>query len=65
MSWLNSVRNALSFGAKPKTTADNLWHKCKSCEQMIFSREWEENQFVCPKSGPGSACADARRPSVC
>ncbi|WP_425230086.1 acetyl-CoA carboxylase, carboxyltransferase subunit beta [Sphingomonas sp.] len=49
MSWLNSVRNALSFGAKPKVTSDNLWHKCKGCEQMVFSKEWEENQFVCPK----------------
>ena len=49
MSWLNSVRNALSFGAKPKTTSDNLWHSCKGCEQMVFSKEWEENQFVCPK----------------
>ena len=48
MSWLNSVRNALSFGAK-KTTPDNLWHKCKGCEQMVFTREWEANQFVCPK----------------
>ena len=48
MSWLNSVRNALSFGPK-KTTADNLWHKCKSCEQMVFLKEWEENQHVCPK----------------
>ncbi|WP_419808443.1 acetyl-CoA carboxylase, carboxyltransferase subunit beta [Sphingomonas sp.] len=49
MSWLNSVRNALSFGSKPKTTSDNLWHKCKGCEQMVFSKEWEENQYVCPK----------------
>ena len=49
MSWLNSVRNALPFGAKPKTTTDNLWHSCKGCEQMVFSKEWEENQFVCPK----------------
>ena len=48
MSWLNSVRNALSFGAK-KTTTDNLWHKCKGCEAMVFTKEWEENQFVCPK----------------
>ena len=48
MSWLNSVRNALSFGAK-KTTADNLWHKCKGCEAMVFTKEWEENQFVCPQ----------------
>ena len=48
MSWLNSVRNVLPFGPK-KTTADNLWHGCKSCEQMVFVKEWEENQFVCPK----------------
>ena len=49
MSWLNNVRNALSFGAKPKTSADNLWHKCKGCEQMVFLKEWEENAFVCPR----------------
>jgi acetyl-CoA carboxylase carboxyl transferase subunit beta len=49
MSWLNSVRNALSFGSAPKTTSDNLWHKCRGCEQMVFSKEWEENAFVCPK----------------
>ena len=49
MSWLNSVRNALPFGAKPKTTSDNLWHKCKACEQMVFSKEWVENGQVCPR----------------
>ncbi|MDB5695757.1 MAG: acetyl-CoA carboxylase carboxyltransferase subunit beta [Sphingomonas bacterium] len=49
MSWLNSVRNALPFGTKPKTSADNLWHKCKGCEQMVFSKEWEENAYVCPR----------------
>ena len=48
MSWLNSVRNALPFGAKPKTTADNLWHKCKGCDQMVFLKEWSENGHVCP-----------------
>ena len=47
MSWLNSVRNALSFGPK-KETAENLWHKCKGCDQMVFSREWEDNGYVCP-----------------
>ena len=49
MSWLNSVRNALPFATKPKTTSDNLWHKCKSCEQMVFSKEWVENGQVCPR----------------
>jgi acetyl-CoA carboxylase carboxyl transferase subunit beta len=50
MSWINRVRNALPFIAK-KETADNLWHKCSSCSQMIFTKEWEENQSVCPKCG--------------
>ena len=48
MSWLNNVRNALSFGGKKATTDENLWHKCKGCDQMVFSRELEENRYVCP-----------------
>ncbi len=47
MSWLNSVRNALSFGAK-KETAENLWHRCKGCDQMVFNKELEDNGHVCP-----------------
>ncbi|MEO8723292.1 MAG: acetyl-CoA carboxylase, carboxyltransferase subunit beta [Sphingobium sp.] len=50
MSWINRVRNALPFIAKKETT-DNLWHKCSDCHQMIFTKEWEENQSVCPKCG--------------
>ncbi len=50
MSWLDRVRNALSFGEK-RDTPDNLWHKCPSCTQMVFTKEWEENQSVCPKCG--------------
>jgi acetyl-CoA carboxylase carboxyl transferase subunit beta len=49
MSWLNSVRNALSFVGVAKDTPDNLWHKCKGCGQMVFTRELEENLSVCPK----------------
>jgi acetyl-CoA carboxylase carboxyl transferase subunit beta len=47
MSWLNSVRNALPFGPKKETT-ENLWHRCKGCDQMVFTKEWAENAFVCP-----------------
>jgi acetyl-CoA carboxylase carboxyl transferase subunit beta len=47
MSWLTNVRNALSFVAK-KETADNLWHKCKGCGQMVFVKELEDNLHVCP-----------------
>ena len=48
MSWLNSVRNALPFVSK-RETPENLWHKCKGCGQMVFTKEWEENASVCPK----------------
>lgn len=49
MSWLNRVRNALSFVVPGKAeTPDNLWHKCKGCGQMVFTKELQENQSVCP-----------------
>lgn len=49
MSWISSVRNALAFGKPKKETPDNLWHKCKGCGQMVFVKELEDNQWVCPK----------------
>ena len=48
MSWLSRVRNAIPFVPKAQT-AENLWHKCKGCGQMIFTKELEENLYVCPK----------------
>lgn len=48
MSWLNSVRNVIPFVAK-RETPDNLWHKCKGCGQMVFTKELEDNLNVCPK----------------
>ena len=49
MTWLSSVRNALSYVVPiKKETPDNLWHKCKGCGQLVFSKELEENLYVCP-----------------
>jgi acetyl-CoA carboxylase carboxyl transferase subunit beta len=48
MSWLTSVRNALSFVVPKKDSPDNLWHKCKGCGQMVFVKELEDNLYVCP-----------------
>ncbi|MDB5686520.1 MAG: acetyl-coenzyme carboxylase carboxyl transferase subunit alpha, partial [Rhizorhabdus sp.] len=48
MSWLDRVRKSIPFIAK-RETPDNLWHKCPSCAQMIFLKEYEENLSVCPK----------------
>ena len=49
MSWISRVRNALPFIAQKSEAPDNLWHKCPSCAQMVFTREWQENLSVCPK----------------
>jgi acetyl-CoA carboxylase carboxyl transferase subunit beta len=38
------------FGAK-KELPDNLWHKCPSCEQMVFHRDLERALHVCPHCG--------------
>jgi acetyl-CoA carboxylase carboxyl transferase subunit beta len=48
MSWLNRVRQKIPFLPK-RETPDNLWHKCRDCEAMVFTKEWEENLFVCPR----------------
>ncbi len=50
MSWLDRVRNTIPFIAR-RETPDNLWHKCAGCGQMLFVKEYEENQSVCPKCG--------------
>ncbi|WP_380876759.1 acetyl-coenzyme A carboxylase carboxyl transferase subunit beta [Sphingomonas sp. DBB INV C78] len=48
MSWIDRVRKSIPFIAK-RETPDNLWHKCPGCGQMVFLKEYEENQSVCPK----------------
>ena len=48
MSWLSRVRNGIPFLPK-RQSADNLWHKCRKCESMVFTKEWEDNLFVCPR----------------
>ena len=48
MSWLGRVRNGIPFLPK-RQVPDNLWHKCDKCQSMIFTKEWEENLWVCPR----------------
>ncbi|WP_404339087.1 acetyl-CoA carboxylase, carboxyltransferase subunit beta [Sphingomonas sp. MMS12-HWE2-04] len=49
MSWISRVRNALAYvTTKTSETPDNLWHKCKGCGTMVFSKELEDNLYVCP-----------------
>ena len=48
MSWISRVRNSLPF-AKKRETPDNLWVKCPRCHDMLFTREYEVNLYVCPR----------------
>ncbi len=48
MTWFSRVRNTLPFLAK-RDTPDNLWTKCPSCQDMLFTKDYEENLSVCPK----------------
>lgn len=38
------------FGA-PREMPDNLWHKCPSCETMVFQNDLEANLRVCTHCG--------------
>jgi acetyl-CoA carboxylase carboxyl transferase subunit beta len=48
MSWLDQVRKRIPFLPK-RETAENLWHKCAECDAMVFTKEFEENLYVCPR----------------
>ncbi len=48
MSWLSKVRNGIPFLPK-RQVADTLWHRCGKCASMVFTKEWEDNLFVCPR----------------
>jgi acetyl-CoA carboxylase carboxyl transferase subunit beta len=52
MNWLtNFVLPKIRAVVAKKDGPDNLWHKCPSCEQMLFHRELEANLFVCRNCG--------------
>jgi acetyl-CoA carboxylase carboxyl transferase subunit beta len=49
MSWLTRVRNSLSSFATKRETPEDLWVKCPRCHDMLFTREYEANLYVCPR----------------
>ena len=62
MSWISRVRNALAYvTTRTGETADNLGHKCKGCGQMVFVKELEENQDVCPHCDHHERIGPAKR----
>ncbi len=52
MNWIaNFVRPRIKslIGGKTGDTPENLWRKCPSCGEMIFHRDLEAAQNVCPQ----------------
>jgi len=52
MNWLTDyVKPRLSNVIRKREAPDNLWHKCKSCGQLIFHKEFAAAQYVCANCG--------------
>lgn len=54
MNWItNFVRPKIQALVSSKKTdvPENLWHKCTSCEQMIFHRDYIRDLYVCHHCG--------------
>lgn len=52
MNWLtNTVLPKIRALGRKKEIPDKLWEKCPSCTQMIFARDLDAAQRVCPQCG--------------
>ncbi len=52
MNWLtNFIRPKIKALVRKTDVPENLWDKCPSCTKMIFHRDLEANQRVCPHCG--------------
>ncbi len=63
MNWItNFVRPRIkSLMAGRSGTPENLWKKCPSCGEMIFHRDLEAAQHVCPRCGHHLRVGPAQR----
>ncbi len=51
MSWITRSRQRLTNFVTRRETPDNLWTKCRNCNAMLYTREFEANLSVCPECG--------------
>ena len=51
MSWLDKILPSRIRASKENKASvpEGLWHKCTSCETVIYRAEFEKNLNVCPK----------------
>lgn len=51
MNWFTNIVRPKIQKTTPKEIADNLWVKCPSCGQMLFSKELKRSMYVCTSCG--------------
>ncbi|MEE8560245.1 MAG: acetyl-CoA carboxylase, carboxyltransferase subunit beta [Alphaproteobacteria bacterium] len=48
MNWISNFVRPKIRALVNREVPENLWRKCPSCAQMVFHRELDANQLVCP-----------------
>jgi acetyl-CoA carboxylase carboxyl transferase subunit beta len=51
MAWFKRQSGELDPSGEKKIRTEGLWVKCENCRQIIWKKDLEENQNVCPKCG--------------
>ena len=51
MAWFRRQSGELDATGEKKVRTEGLWVKCENCRQVIWKKDLEENQNVCPKCG--------------
>ena len=64
MNWISDWALPKIQGLFKRDVPENLWHKCPSCEQMIFHRDLERALHVCPHCGHHMRIGALRRIEV-
>ena len=49
MAWFKRQSGELDTSGERKVRTEGLWVKCEECRQIIWKKDLEENQNVCPK----------------
>jgi acetyl-CoA carboxylase carboxyl transferase subunit beta len=50
MAWFKKTRKPIEpSGEKPSRVPEGLWVKCPGCAQLLYNKDLEKNQQVCPK----------------
>jgi acetyl-CoA carboxylase carboxyl transferase subunit beta len=63
VAWFKKTRKpiASSTAEKPSRVPEGLWAKCPGCAQLIYNKDLEQNQNVCPKCSHHFRIAAAER----